>query len=92
MAPPEHVFPVSQLPERVHAQLDKAGKPRSRKLPRDFDLRKCDLMELVQYSCTPMEESIPLQLEGKQQQCWPVVRLFRRWAYFLLHPKSREAG
>ncbi len=79
MAPPEQPFPVSALPQRVHAQLSPTGLQRSRKLPRDFDLKRdCELMELVQYSCTPWQELIPLQLEGKGQQCWPVVRLFRR--------------
>lgn len=79
MPPPEQPFPVTHLPQRVRAQLDKTGHLRSRKLPLDFDLsRDCELMELVQYSCTPWQELIPLQLEGKGQQCWPVVRLFRR--------------
>lgn len=79
MAPPEQRFPVSTLPQRVQGQLDTAGNLKSRKLARDFDLKRdCKLMELVQYSCTPWQDMIALQLEGKQQQCWPVVRLFRR--------------
>ncbi|KAF7504611.1 hypothetical protein GJ744_002038 [Endocarpon pusillum] len=79
MAPPEQRFPVSTLSQRVHGQLDTSGNLRSRKLPRDFDLKRdCQLMELVQYSCTPWQDMISLRLEGKRQQCWPVVRLFRR--------------
>ncbi len=79
MAPPTAPFPVTTLPQRVHGTLDKLGNPKSRRLPRDFDLqRDCALMELVQYSCTPWEDSLARSLEGKRQDCWPVVRLFRR--------------
>lgn len=79
MAPLEQRFGVSELPQRVHARLDESGKLKSRKLPGHFDLVKdCQLMELVQYSCTPWQEMMTLQLQGKRQRCWPVVRLFRR--------------
>jgi Mitochondrial export protein Som1 len=79
MAPPERPFHVSELPQRVHARLDQMGQLKSRRLPQDFELKKdCELMELVQYSCTPWQESISMSLEGKRQECRPVVRLFRR--------------
>jgi hypothetical protein len=87
MAPPPHPFPVSHLPQRTHTRLSNTGHPKPRKLARDFDLaRDCELMELVQYSCTPWQEMMALQLEGRQQECWPVVRLFRRYGFRVSFP------
>jgi hypothetical protein len=82
MAPPLQPFPVSELEDRVHTTT-KNLKEKSRKLPRDFDLKKdCELLELVQYSCTTPEE---LQAKRRanpkanvQAECFPFVRLFRR--------------
>ncbi len=70
MAPPIEAFPVSELEERVNIQLN--GR---RKKGEDIDLRKCKLLELVQYECG---------LRGNEKdrraviQCAPVVKLFRR--------------
>ncbi len=70
MAPPIEAFPVSELEERVNIQLN--GR---RKKGGDIDLRKCELLELVQYECG---------LRGNEKdrraviQCAPVVKLFRR--------------
>ena len=70
MAPPIEAFPVSELEERVNIQLN--GR---RKKGEDIDLRKCELLELVQYECG---------LRGNEKdrraviQCAPVVKLFRR--------------
>lgn len=74
MTPPIESFPASELPVRV--QLTTQG--RLRKNP--INLAKCDLMEVLQYSC---------HLEGKRPEtaivkCEPIVRLFRRF----VRPKS----
>ena len=72
MAPPIEAFPVSELEKRVNVQSN--GR---RKKGGDIDLRKCELLELVQYECG---------LRGSEKdrrsviQCAPVVKLFRRWA------------
>jgi hypothetical protein len=85
MAPPEQPFPVSELDHKVHGHtVDYREK--SRKLPQDFDLKKdCELMELVQYSCTTQQQLIDRALvEGAsggkpRMECYPIVRLFRRY-------------
>jgi hypothetical protein len=82
MAPPLQPFPVSELEDRVHTTT-KNFKEKSRKLPQKFNLKKdCELLELVQYSCTTPEE---LQAKRRanpkanaQPECFPFVRLFRR--------------
>lgn len=87
MAPPEKTFPLSELENRIHL-YDVGFKERSRKLPKDFDLKKdCTLHELVQYSCTTMDEMRERALTGrpldaaKGMECYPFVRLFRRCKY-----------
>lgn len=84
MAPPEKTFPVSELENRIHLH-DVNYKERSRKLPKDFDLKRdCELFELVQYSCTTQEEMEERALVGaglpsrNQMECFPFVRLFRK--------------
>jgi Mitochondrial export protein Som1 len=83
MAPPEHHFPVSELEQRV-LTVNKNFKEKSRKLPKDFDLKKdCELFELVQYSCTTIEAQLEHRKrnpdgEKLKQECFPFVRLFRR--------------
>ena len=70
MAPPVEEFPVSELENRVNVQSN--GR---RRKGGDIDLRKCELLELVQYECG---------LEGDEKDrdsvivCAPVVKLFRR--------------
>lgn len=83
MAPPEHTFPVSELEQRVHS-VTKNFKEKSRKLPKDFDLKRdCELFELVQYSCTTDKQLRDQTLENPTSQrgieCFPFVRLFRRY-------------
>ena len=74
MAPPEHTFASTSLP--AEAQLyTKDYKTKSRKIP-DFDLKKCELFQILQYSCDPMmkqEEDPTMRVE-----CEPIQRLFRR--------------
>lgn len=87
MAPPEKVFPVSELENRIHL-YDVDYKEKSRKLPKNFDLKKdCELYELVQYSCTTQEEvseramlglSKPHSAVRGELECYPFVRLFRK--------------
>ena len=80
MAPVEKTFPVSELEQRIHIH-DVDYKEKSRKLPRGFSLSKdCDLEELVQWSCTSLEEMRARKvagLEDKRTECYPFVRLFR---------------
>ena len=70
MAPPIEAFPVSELEQRVNIQSN--GR---RKKGGDIDLRKCELLELVQYECG---------LKGSEKdpqaviECAPVMKLFRR--------------
>ena len=70
MAPPIEAFPASELAHRINTLPN--GR---RRKGGDIDLSKCDLLELVQYSC---------DINGNEKssqaviQCVPVVRLFRR--------------
>ena len=70
MAPPIEAFPVSELEYRINIQSN--GR---RRKGGDIDLRKCELLEIVQYECG---------LKGRERdrmaviQCAPVVKLFRR--------------
>ncbi len=90
MAPPENTFPISQLEQRVHS-VTKNLKEKSRKLPKDFDLKRdCELFELVQYSCTTLDQLYEMKkndpLVPVQTECFPFVRLFRRSVHL---PTSR---
>lgn len=69
MTPPVESWEVRELQERVLVN----GKGRRRK---GFggDLRKCELVELLQYSC---EVEKPVTRESRTK-CWPIERLFRR--------------
>ena len=69
MAPPVEAFPVSELEDRINVQLN--GR---RRKGGDIDLRKCELLELVQYECG-LKRS-----EDRRSiiQCEPLVKLFRR--------------
>jgi hypothetical protein len=83
MAPPEHTFPVSQLEQEIHYHSVNL-KVKARKLG-DFDLqRDCELLELVQYSCTTPEQQYERVLKSPtgmaQMECFPFVRLFRKYA------------
>ncbi len=70
MAPPIEAFPVSELEDRINVQSN-----HRRRKGGDIDLRKCELLELVQYECG---------LKGSEKdresiiQCAPVIKLFRR--------------
>lgn len=81
MAPPEHPFPVGQLERKIHTySVDM--KEKNRKLG-DFDLKRdCELLELVQFTCTTPEQMYQQRLESPdgtaQMECFPFVRLFRR--------------
>ncbi|KAK4946319.1 hypothetical protein LTR10_014517 [Elasticomyces elasticus] len=81
MAPPENTFPVSSLEQR--AQFHSVNfKDKSRKLG-DFDLKRdCELLELVQYSCTTPEQQAKRAMESPdgraRMECFPFVRLFRK--------------
>lgn len=72
MAPPIEAFPVSELENRVNVQSN--GR---RRKGGDIDLRKCELLELVQYECGLKPSIKDLR---PVIQCVPVVKLFRRYA------------
>ena len=83
MAPPEQTFPISELERRILATT-KNFKGKSRKLPRDFDLKRdCELFELVQYSCSTVNQIYEKKknnpLAPATVECFPFVRLFRRY-------------
>ena len=71
MAPPVDPFPASELHHRVNVLPN--GK---RRKGGDVDLKKCELVELVQY-----EVSVKGDRKDKNSiiQCQPFVRLFRRY-------------
>lgn len=70
MTPPIEAFAVSELEDRINVQSNNR-----RKKGGDIDLRKCELLELIQYEC---------RLQGSKEdrrsiiQCAPLVKLFRR--------------
>lgn len=78
MAPLVPIFSTEDLPHRV--QITHRGFKEKRRKGEPIDLTKCELMELVQYSCNPPEEG--LQAPGVIK-CKPIVRLFRRFVFFL---------
>ncbi|CRG88411.1 hypothetical protein PISL3812_05441 [Talaromyces islandicus] len=69
MAPLVPVFSTDDLPDRV--QFVRSGFKEKRRKGGNVDLEKCDLMEMVQYSCNPPEEGI--QAPGVVK-CKPIVR------------------
>ena len=70
MAPPTETFPAIELPYRV--QVTTQGKRRKGDA---IDLKECELLEMVQYSCRVEDEQ-----NGKPVRCYPIVRLFRKYA------------
>lgn len=82
MAPPQKPFPVSELEQRIQTHTVDF-KEKSRKLPKDFNLKDCELFELVQYSCTTMQQQLENSISNPkgtaQIECFPFARLFRRY-------------
>lgn len=82
MAPPERPFPVSDLEQRIHTHQVNL-KDKNRKLGQNFNLKDCELYELVQYSCTTNEAQRELALKHPGEkiplECFPFVRLFRKY-------------
>jgi hypothetical protein len=71
MAPPTEAFPAAELPYRV--QITTQGK---RRKGGDIDLKKCELLEMVQYSCLVAGEQT--RRSRQPVRCYPIVRLFRK--------------
>jgi len=69
MSPPVEVFPAFQLPDRVQITT------RNRRRKKPVDLQKCELVEMVQYSCDIAKDE---RDGGTVIKCEPIVRLFRR--------------
>ena len=106
MPHPSETFPTSELAQRVasasasQAQFRKRLNPNHKANPNpnnenpvvNYDLKKCELLEMVQYSCNlePAEAGagdssssstsrMPSTSAEKVIRCWPVVKLFRRF-------------
>ncbi|PYI22795.1 hypothetical protein BO99DRAFT_399533 [Aspergillus violaceofuscus CBS 115571] len=75
MAPLVPVFHAETLPEHVNISTKNFQEKRRKGGP--VDLEKCQLLEMVQYSCNPPQGGIP---KPGVIVCQPVVRLFRRCA------------
>ena len=74
MAPLSRVFNAEQLPDNVNTVMRNFQEKRRRKGPA-VNLKECELLEMVQYSCNPPHKAIP---EPGVIICEPIVRLFRR--------------
>lgn len=70
MAPPIDEFPATELAWRVNILPN--GK---RRKGGDIKISKCELLELVQYSCHLKKGNT---LHQEVIQCAPVVKLFRK--------------
>ncbi|CAI7657227.1 unnamed protein product [Penicillium manginii] len=75
MAPLVPCFNAETLPEHVNT-IKRNFQDKRRKGP-DVNLKECQLLEMLQYSCNPPQEEIP---KPGVIVCKPVVRLFRRCA------------
>ncbi|KAF3390328.1 hypothetical protein F1880_009409 [Penicillium rolfsii] len=73
MAPLCQVFHAEELPHRVNT-IQHNFKDKRRKGPA-VNLKECQLLEMVQYSCNPPSEGIP---QPGVVKCQPITRLFRR--------------
>jgi len=69
MTPPVESWPAHELESRI---LGNVKNRRRRGF--DGDLKKCELLELLQYNCKVDD---PEKRESLVR-CWPVERLFRR--------------
>src|SRR5271167_4401793 len=80
MAPPTTLFPVSELESKV--QVTSVNFKEKRRKIQDFDLERCELFELVQYSCTTLQQTMQQALTSERgntrMECMPFIRLFRR--------------
>ena len=70
MAPPIEAFPASQLEQRINTLP--SGR---RRKGGDIDIRKCELLELVQYECDLKRNH---RAQQAVIQCRPAVKLFRK--------------
>ncbi|EAW09969.1 uncharacterized protein ACLA_041910 [Aspergillus clavatus NRRL 1] len=75
MAPLVPVFHAEALPDHVNVVSRNFQERRRKGGP--VDLKKCKLLEMVQYSCNPPQDGIP---KPGVVVCKPIVRLFRRCA------------
>jgi len=72
MTPPCHSFPAGQLSEKV--RVDVNGRKRKTVDGREIDLKGCELLGLMQYSCAVDHPEV----RDSPVRCWPVQRWFRR--------------
>jgi hypothetical protein len=69
MTPPIESWPVRELEARIRGN----AKGEWRK-SFDGDLKKCELLELLQYDCKVDDP----RRRDSLVRCWPIERLFRR--------------
>ncbi|KFX90327.1 hypothetical protein V495_06212 [Pseudogymnoascus sp. VKM F-4514 (FW-929)] len=73
MAPPVEAWTADQLPTRVmgdvHDRRRKGG---------DIDLAKCEMLEMLQYSCVVEGSERGEHTRESVVRCTPIARLFRR--------------
>ena len=69
MAPPVESWSSYELPQRVQVTVE--GRGRKDKI----DLKRCELLEMVQYECGVLDGGIS---QTAPVVCRPVERLFRR--------------
>ncbi|KAJ5377143.1 uncharacterized protein N7496_004552 [Penicillium cataractarum] len=73
MAPILRTFSAENLPDHVNT-IQRNFQDKRRKGP-VVNLKECQLLEMVQYSCNPPDGGIP---QPGVITCEPIVRLFRR--------------
>jgi hypothetical protein len=74
MSPPVEVFSAAELPHRV--QYNVFGRKRK---GGNIDLEKCELLEMLQYSCEVSGGSHGHHSRDATIICQPIERLFRRY-------------
>lgn len=74
MAPPVEPFAAAELPTRVLGDVN--GK--RRKGIEGLDLEKCEILEILQYSCVVEGSERGQVVRDSRVICKPIERLFRR--------------
>jgi len=69
MTPPIESWPVRELEQRIRGNAKRDWRKGF-----DGDLKKCELLELLQYECKVEKP----ERRNSLVRCWPVERLFRR--------------
>lgn len=76
MPPPVPTFPAHSLANAVQTTYDKTHDTQLRLRKDKINLKACKLLEMVQYECGINTEGLN---KDTMVQCYPIVRLFRRY-------------